>query len=579
MPVHNADIAAVFGEIADRLAIRGDNPFRIRAYRNAARSVGAYGRQLGTLIEGGAELPKLPGIGADLDAKIHEIIATGRCAVLDRLRREMPQAITQLLKVPGLGPKRVQALNRELGIASVEQLKQAAEAGHVRTLAGFGAKTQQRIIDALASPAGTGGRVRLATAAEYADALVSYLRRTRGVKEVVVAGSYRRRQETVGDLDILVTARGSATVMRRFVEYDEVRTVLAHGATKTSVVLRSGLQVDLRLVPTQSYGAALHYFTGSKSHNIAVRKLAQARGLKLNEYGVYRGSRRIAGATEKSVFAAVGLPFIAPELREDRGEIEAARAGRLPRLVVSGDLRGDLHTHTSASDGHNTIREMALAARKSGLDYIAITDHSRHLTIAHGLDPQRIARQLAEIDALQSELKGITLLKGAEVDILEDGTLDLPDSILQQLDIVIAAVHGQFELPRRRQTERILRALDNQHVRLLAHPGGRLIGTRKPIEVDMLRLMRKASARNVALELNAQPARLDLDDVMCRMARDEGVLVSINSDAHSSADFTNLRYGIGQARRGWLTAADVVNTRPLNELKALFTTKRAQRRS
>ncbi len=567
MPVHNADIAAIFEEIADLLEIRGNNPFRIRAYRNAARSVGEFGREFKTLIESGSELPKLPGIGVDLTAKIHEIVTTGHCATLDKLRKEMPPAITELLRVPGLGPKRVQALNRELGVATVAQLKQAARAGRIRELAGFGMKTEQRILEALEAHAEQAQRVKLPVATQYAEALVDYLKRVRGVKQVVVAGSYRRMKETVGDLDILVTAQTDGAVMERFTAYDEVRKVLEQGETRCSVVLKSGLQVDLRLVPAESYGAALYYFTGSKAHNIAVRRLAQAQGLKINEYGVFRGEQRVAGDTEESVFAAVGLPFIAPELREDRGEIEAARAGRLPQLITLADLRGDLHMHTKASDGRNTIREMALAAKAQGLSYIAITEHSRRLAVARGLDPQRLARQIDEIDSLNAELSGITVLKGIEVDILEDGTLDLPDSVLQRLDVVIAAVHSKFELPRRRQTERILRALDNRCVNLLAHPTGRLIGAREPYDVDMLRIMRKAKSRRIFLELNSQPERLDLNDTMCQMARDEDVLVSIDSDSHSTLDFANLRYGVGQARRGWLGRDNVLNTRDLAELR------------
>ena len=570
MPVHNADIAAIFEQIADLLEIRGDNPFRIRAYRNAARSVGEFGREFKSLIESGAGLPKLPGIGADLSAKILEIVATGHCAALDKLRQEMPPAITELLKIPGLGPKRVQALNRELGIATVTQLKHAARAGQIRELAGFGAKTEQRILAGLDARAGQAERVKLAVATQYAEALVEYLKRVRGVEQAVVAGSYRRMKDTVGDLDILVTARSAGTVMERFVAYDEVREVLARGDTKSSVVLKSGLQVDLRLVPAESYGAALHYFTGSKAHNIAIRRLAQARGLKVNEYGVFRGARRIAGETEESVFAAVGLPFIAPELREDRGEIEAARAGRLPQLVTLADLQGDLHLHTRASDGRNSIREMALAAQTQGFTYIAITEHSRRLAVTRGLDPQRLARQIDEIDTLNAECPGITVLKGIEVDILEDGTLDLPDPVLARLDVVIAAVHGKFDLSRRRQTDRILRALDNRCVNLLAHPTGRLIGAREPYDVDMLRIVRKARSRRIFLELNSQPERLDLDDVMCQMARDEGVLVSINSDAHSTFDFASLRYGVGQARRGWLERDNVLNARGLPALRELL---------
>ncbi len=377
-------------------------------------------------------------------------------------------------------------------------------------------------------------------------------------------------RETVGDLDILVTADAPVQAMQRFLAYPEVRQVLSRGETRASVVLQAGIQVDVRVVAEECYGAALHYFTGSKSHNIAVRKLGQERGLKINEYGVFRGNKRIAGETEESVYAAVGLPYIPPELREDRGEIEAARAGALPRLVELADLRGDLHVHTKASDGHASIRDMALAASARGLRYLAITEHSRRLRLAHGLDPLRLAQQIDEIDRLNAELSGIRVLKGIEVDILADGTLDLPDSALARLDLVVGAVHSDFHLSRERQTERILKALAHPHFHILAHPTGRLIERREPYDVDMLRIIRKAKERGRFLELNAHPERLDLLDTHCRMAKDEGVLVCISSDAHSELDFEHLRYGVGQARRGWLEQADVLNTRPLAELQRLL---------
>jgi len=570
MPVHNADIAAIFGEIADLLEIRGENPFRVRAYRNAARSVGELGRELRTFVDEGRNLPKLPGIGADLAAKIREICRTGTCQLLGDLHRELPPAISELLKIPGLGPKRVKLLHETLKIRTVEELKRAAGAGRIREIAGFGAKTEAGILRALAERGAAPQRCRLALAAQYAAALEAYLAKVPGVQKVTVSGSFRRMRETVGDLDILVAARAGNAVMERFASYDEVKNVLAHGETRSSVKLKSGLQVDLRLVPLESYGAALHYFTGSKAHNIAVRRLAQARGLKLNEYGVFRGRKRIAGETEESVFAAVKLPFIPPELREDRGEIEAARAGRLPRLIELADLKGDLHAHTKATDGRHTLREMVAAAKAAGLVYLAITEHSRRLTVARGLDPKRLLKQLDEIERLNSELKGVTVLKGIEVDILEDGSLDLPDSVLSRLDLVIGAVHSAFQLPRRKQTERILRALDNRYFTLLAHPSARLIGEREPIDVDMQRIVRAAKKRGCYLELNVQPDRLDLTDVHCQMAREEEVLVAVNSDAHSTFDFAHLRFGIGQARRGWLTADAVLNTRTLSQLRPLL---------
>ncbi len=570
MPVHNADIAAVFEDIADLLEIKGDNPFRIRAYRNAARTVGEFGRDLKTLIDEGRELPKLPGIGADLAAKIREICASGTCALLQRLHRELPAAITELLKVPGLGPKRVRLLHDSLAVNTVEELRRAAGAGRIRELPGFGERIEARIREALASRKAAPQRFKLAIAAQYAAALASWLERVPGVRKATVAGSYRRMRETVGDLDVLVAAAAGSPVMERFIAYDEVKSVLMRGETRSSVVLKSGLQVDLRLVPPESYGAALHYFTGSKAHNIAVRKLGQARGLKVNEYGVFRRQARMAGETEESVFAAVGLPWIPPELREDRGEIEAARRGELPKLIAAADLKGDLHLHTKATDGHNTIREMALAARAAGLAYIAVTEHSRRLAVARGLDPQRLAKQIDEIDRVNDGLTGVTVLKGIEVDILGDGSLDLPDSALQGLDLVVGAVHGAFDLPQRKQTQRILRALDSRYFTVLAHPSGRLLGEREAMDVDWLRIIRAARARGCFLELNAQPDRLDLDDVHCRMAREEGVLVAVNSDAHSIHDFAHLQYGVGQARRGWLEAKDVLNTRSLRELRPLL---------
>lgn len=569
MPLHNADITAIFEEIADLLEIRGENPFRIRAYRNAARSVSEFGQDIKTLLDRGKDLPKLPGIGADLDAKIHEIAGSGCCALLERLRKGFPPAITELLKIPGLGPKRVKLLHDHLRVRTVDELRQAAREGRIREVPGFGEKTGQHILQSLEAHAERSRRFKLAVATQYADALVAYLKQVRGVKQAVIAGSFRRMRETVGDLDILVIADSGSAMMEKFRAYDEVREVLAQGETRASVVLKSGLQVDLRLVPAQSYGAALHYFTGSKAHNIAIRKLARDRGLKVNEYGVFRDRQRIAGDTEESVFKSVGLPYIPPELREDRGEIEAARGGHLPQLVTLEDLKGDLHVHTRASDGHNSIKEMALAAKAMGLGYIAITEHSRRLAVAHGLDSQRLARQIDEIDRLNEELSGLTILKGIEVDILEDGSLDLPDSVLGRLDLVIGAVHSAFNLTRRRQTERVLRAMDSRHFSMLAHPGGRLIGSREPCDVDMLKIVRKAKSRGCFLELNSHPDRLDLEDIYCQMARDEGVLVCINSDAHGTLDFAHLKYGIGQARRGWLEPGNVLNTRPLAVLGPL----------
>lgn len=570
MPSHNADIAAVFEEIANLLEIEGANPFRIRAYRNAAQAINALSTEAYVLLEKKEDLTELPGIGRDLASKIEEIVATGHCTLLDRLHTELPPAVTELLKVPGLGPKRVRHLYHDLDVQTVEQLYGAARDGRIRALPGFGEKTELNILQAVEAHADQKGRFKLAVAAQYAEPLRAFLAGVPGVKEATAAGSYRRMRETVGDLDIVVTAAPGSAVMERFTGYEEVAEILSAGGTRASVVLKCGLQVDLRVVADESYGAALHYFTGSKAHNIAVRYIAQKKGLKINEYGVFRGKNRIAGETEESIYRAVGLSFIPPELRENRGEIDVARAGKLPRLVELGNLRGDLHVHTKATDGHNTLREMALAGKSHGLEYIAVTDHSRELRVARGLDPLRLKRQCDEIEALNEELEGITLLKGIEVDILEDGTLDLPNHVLAQLDLVVGAVHSKFELSRARQTERILRAMEHPHFTILAHPCGRLLPQRPPYDIDMPRIIREAGRRGCFLELNAQPERLDLLDIYCQMAKEEGVLISINSDAHSTFDFANLRFGIGQARRGWLEKQNVLNTRPLEELRTLI---------
>lgn len=570
MPKHNADIAVIFEEIADLLEIQGTNPFRIRAYRNAARIVGELSQEVSRLLEKGEDLTELPGIGDDLAAKIKEIVDSGHCSLLDRLHTELPPAITELLKIPGLGPKRVKALYHDLEVQTVEQLYRAARDGRIRALPGFGEKTENNILQAIEVHANQTQRFKLAVAAQYADALEKFLAAIPGVTKVTSAGSYRRMRETVGDLDILVVASTPNPVMQSFTAYDEVAEILSAGITRASVILKCGLQVDLRVVKEASYGAALHYFTGSKSHNIALRRIAQKNGLKINEYGVFRDKIRIAGETEASVYAAVGLSYIPPELRENRGEIAIAKAGKLPKLVEQKDLRGDLHIHTKATDGHNTLREMALAGLSNGFEYLAITEHSRRLAFAHGLDTLRLAQQCDEIDQLNAELKGITLLKSIEVDILEDGSLDLPDSALAQLDLVVGAVHSNFNLSRVKQTGRILRAMQHPHFTLLAHPTGRLIQRRSPYDVDMLRIIREAKNRGCFLELNAHPERLDLLDTHCQMAKEEGVLISINSDAHSVYDFSNLRFGIGQARRGWLEKHSVLNTRSLKELRLLI---------
>jgi len=570
MPVRNSEIANVLGQMAALLEIQGANPFRVRAYRNAARTVDGLPRTVADMLAKGEDLSKLPGIGKDLAAKIAEVVDSGHLRALQSLEKEVPAGLLELTLVPGLGAKRIRILHDELGVNDMTGLERAARSHRIRQIRGFGAKTEQRIADALSRHAQEERRYELADVEEIASGYVAYLKGIAGVTDVTVAGSYRRRRETVGDLDILVSCKRGSPVMKAFVEYDEVDEVVSQGTTRSTVLLRSGLQVDLRVVPRVSYGAALYYFTGSKAHNIAVRTIAVKKKLKINEYGVFKGKRRIAGRTENEVFKAVGLRYIEPELRENRGEIEAARKNRLPHLVTLADIRGDLHAHTDATDGLHSLTEMADAAKKLGRAYLAITDHSKRVVIAHGMDERRLRTQLDAIDRLNARLAGIRLLKGVEVDILENGKLDLSDSVLKRLDLSVCAIHSAFGLSRDKQTERVVRAMDNPYFNILAHPTGRLINRRVGYEIDMERVMEAALERGCYLELNAQPDRLDLDDVHCRMAKDMGLKLAISTDAHATGNLEYMRFGVDQGRRGWLEPEDVLNTRPWRELRRLL---------
>jgi len=565
--VQNAEIADRFEQLADLLEIQGANPFRVRAYRNAARFIRGHSRSLAELLAEGADLADLPGIGDDLAGKIATLVQTGRLPLLEQVAKKVPAPLVEMTRIEGLGPKRAQALYKALRIRSLEDLARAARSGRIRELPGFGARTEQLIATRAARAATAEHRLRLADAEQIARPLVAYLRDIDGVRDVAVAGSFRRRRETVGDLDVLVSARRGAKVMDEVVRYEDVAEVQAQGSTRATLTLRNGLQVDVRVVVAAAFGSALHYFTGSKAHNIAVRRMAMARGLKLNEYGIFRGERRVGGRTEAEVFAAVKLPVIPPELREDRGEIDAARRGKLPKLVRLEDLRGDLHCHSRATDGRDTIEAMAKAAAERGYEYLSINDHSRHVTVAHGLDRKRLLQQVRAIDRLNARLDGITVLKSVEVDILEDGRLDLPDGVLKELDFTVCAIHYGFGYSRARQTTRLLRAMDNPYFSILAHPTGRLINQREACDVDLERVLEGARERGCIMELNAQPDRLDLDDRGCRLAKEIGVMVAISTDAHRVADLDLMRFGIDQARRGWLEPHDVVNTLPLAALK------------
>jgi DNA polymerase (family 10) len=515
-------------------------------------------------------LAELPGIGKDLAGKIETIVMTGDLPLRRELRGQVPPGLRDLLRVPGVGPKRALFLHQQLHITSLDKLRRAAEKHRIRELRGFGAKAEENILKGLEDAQEVGHRAYLAEAKVFAEAVVRHLRQASGIGQVDVAGSFRRRKETVGDLDVLVTCRRSGPVMDHLAQYEGVAEVLARGKTKMTVRLRNGLQLDLRVVPEHSYGAALQYFTGSKDHNILLRRRAQERGLKINEYGIFRESRRVAGRTEEDVYAAVGLPWIPPELREARGEIELALQGRLPRLIELQDLQGDLHMHTSATDGRASLEEMVTAAKQRGHSYIAITDHSKRVTMAKGLDARRLRQQWKAIDKLAAKTTGITILKGVELDILEDGTLDLPDEVLREADWVVASIHYGQNQPRERITRRLLGAIQHPCVHAIGHPTGRLIGKRKAFDLDLEAVLKAASNYGCLLELNSQPERLDLDDVSLLAAKERGVGIVIDTDAHSVEELGFLEFGVYQARRARLEAQDVANTRSLPDLLQLL---------
>ncbi len=571
----NQDIADRFDELADYLEVKGDNPFKIRAYRYAARTIRDLGEELYRSLAEGIDLMTIPGIGKEIAAKIAVMVDTGRLPALDAAKAELPASLPQLLKLPGLGPRRVKQLLDDLHVTNLEDLIAAAREKKVQQLSGFGPKLETSLLEAATKRLDTTVRHLRARAAGEVDLIKELLEKIPGVQRLEVAGSYRRGKETVGDLDFLVSATDGAAVMKAFTGMKGIERVLASGETKGSILLHNGIQADLRLVPPESFGAALHYFTGSKNHNVATRRRAQQLGLKQNEYGIFKGDQQIAGKTEEDVFAALNLPWIAPELREDRGEVEAAENANLPKLIEAADLRGDLHNHTTWSDGVESIESLARYAALLGWDYIAVTDHSKRLTVANGLDEKRLREQLQDIDELNEAGIGTRILKGSEVDILEDGSLDLPDSVLSELDVVIVSVHSKFNLPRDKQTERVLKALDNPWVSFLAHPTGRLLLERDGYEIDLDSVLNHIKQRGCFVELNAHPLRLDINDVYCRKARELGVPVVINNDAHSIGDFAHHEDGIMQARRGWLEKQHVVNTLSLPALlKKLKATKR-----
>ncbi|MFO8111614.1 MAG: DNA polymerase/3'-5' exonuclease PolX [Desulfosalsimonadaceae bacterium] len=573
MIVHNNEVVEIFSRVADLMEIKGENPFRVRAYREAARVIGDLSEPVAQMVEEGRDLTEYKGIGKDLAEKIREIVKTGHLTVLDSLEKEIPPSLLDLMKIPDIGPKKAAVMYRELGIKNMEDLKQALAEGKISSVKGFGEKTEQKIFASISMPKkGSVPRMLRFDAEPSALAFKQYLEAIPHVDKVHLAGSFRRGKETVGDLDILAACREGheEEVMDAFAGFEEVRHVYEKGGTKSSVLLRNDLQVDIRIVPEASYGAALHYFTGSKAHNLAIRRLAINKKLKINEYGVFDGSKQVAGKTEEAVYAAVGLPYIEPELRENLGEIEAAKEGKLPALIERGDIRGDLHMHTTRTDGRNSLAEMAQAAKALGYEYIAITEHSQKVAMANGLNEKDLRDYMDVIDAIGGEIDGITILKGIEVDILQDGSLDLPDSVLKELDIVIGSVHYQQRFPIKQQTKRIIKAMDNPYLQILGHPTGRLLNKREPMDIDLDSIIAAAAEKNVALELNAQPDRLDLPHPYCKLAADTGVKIVVSTDAHSTENLNRMKNGITEARRGWLTKDHVVNTRPLGKMLAML---------
>lgn len=567
----NHEIAAVFDEVADLLEFQAANPFRIRAYRTAARTIHDLTESAADIVaDPERSLTDIEGIGKDLAEKTATLVETGSLPMLEELLAEIPESVLAILRVPGLGPKRAAQLYNELKVATLADLRVACESHKVQDLKGFGTKMETAILQGLDIATEADKRILWIEADQHVQEILAHMESCKAVAQIAPAGSYRRGKETVGDLDFLVVTHDVDAVMDHLATFAGVSSIIARGDTKMSLRLAAGVQIDLRAVVPDSFGAALQYFTGSKEHNIVLRGRAKAKGLKINEYGVFRGTKQIAGRTEEDVYGTLDLPCFPPELREARREFEWADAGELPKLVELDDIRGDLHMHSTWTDGTVTIEEMAEAAKQRGLKYIAITDHSKRVTMVGGLDAKRIRQQWSEIDKLNERLSGITVLKGVEVDILERGGLDLPDDVLAEADWVVASVHYGHQQPREQITRRVVEALQNPHVAAIAHPTGRMLLSRKPYEIDMEAVMKAARDNGKFLELNAHPKRLDLDDVACATAKSYGIPVVISTDSHRPEGLDAMRCGVQQARRGGLTKEDVANTRTWAQVKKLL---------
>ncbi|GIU99695.1 MAG: DNA polymerase/3'-5' exonuclease PolX [Actinomycetota bacterium] len=566
MPRANDAVEAVLQEYADLLSILSEDPFKARAYEKAARAVGGYpadiaGFDLQRILE-------IPNVGRSIGEKIHEFLRTGRIAALEELRAKIPPGVREMIRIPGLGPKRAMVLYRELGVASVDELLRAIDEGRLAGLRGFGPKTAENIRAGIERLRGAGGRVLLSVALDLAESLEERLQEVPGVERVAHAGSLRRMCETIGDVDLLVASRDPGPVMDAFTALPEVRQVLAKGDTKSSVVTEAGVQVDLRVVPPEVWGAAMLYFTGSKAHNIRIREIAVRKGLKLNEYGLFRAKsgRLVVAATEEEVYERLGLPWIPPTLREDRGEIEAAQAGTLPELVTERDIRGDLHTHTNLTDGLATLEQMLEAAARRGYAYYAVTDHAPNLAMQRMTD-EKMLEQRRRLRALQARYPKMTLLHGSELNIDPEGGVDWPPEFLEGFDVCVASVHSHFNQPKDAMTRRLIRAMENPHVHIIGHPTARLIGRREPIEFDLDEVFRAAARTGTALEINAFPDRLDLKDEHIAWARRYGVRFAVDTDAHATPHLDVMRYGVATAQRGWLTKDEVINAWPLARLR------------
>ncbi|MGO8786164.1 MAG: DNA polymerase/3'-5' exonuclease PolX [Terriglobia bacterium] len=570
--MENREIAAIFEEISNLMKILQDDPkwtFKAAAYDRANRSIESYSERLEDIArDPSRKLTDIPGIGADLAKKITEIVETGQSAYHQEQLAKIPRGLLALLQLQTVGPQKVRLFYQQAKVTSMDELEAAAKEGRLRGLPGMSAKSEENILKAVEAFRRSAGRYRMDTAYETAEVLTAWLRDSKTVQEVTPAGSLRRGRETVGDLDLLVTGRDAANIAEHFVKFPGIATILVKGEDKVSVKLKNEMQVDVRMLDRSAYGAALQYFTGSKEHNVALRDRAKRQGWKLNEYGLFQGEKVLASRTEEEIYAKFGLPWIPPELRENLGEIEAAEEGKLPKLVELGDIRGDLQMHTTASDGHASIEEMAGAAKQLGYQYILITDHSKAVTVANGLDEKRAVEHIQRIHAARKKVKGIEIWAGSEVDIMGDGSLDYPDELLKQFDIVLASVHSRMNMPAEEMTPRLLRALENPYVRILGHPTGRLVLRRDPFLFDLEKVFAAAKKYGVILELNASPERLDLCDRYVRLARDRGMKIIISTDAHDPQHFKLMRYGVITARRGWMERSGVLNTLPPEELLA-----------